>query len=117
MKKIIICDDDESILEVVKIVLEEQGHEVTAVADPETIYSHIGSQCPDLILLDLWMPVLSGDTITRELKRRKRTKDIPVIIVSASRGTKEIAEKAGADDYLSKPFDIEELEHLVDKYV
>lgn len=59
---------------------------------------------------------LSSDLITRKIKSDERLKDIPVIIVSASRKTESIARKIGANDFMCKPFDIEELEQVVREY-
>jgi DNA-binding response OmpR family regulator len=116
-KTIIICDDDEGILEVVKIVLEEKGYDVIALSNPEKVLDTIKNSSPHLILLDLWMPILNGDLITQTLKSSEETKNIPVIIFSANKDTAEIAKQIGADNYLTKPFDIDQLEKLVDSYM
>ena len=62
------------------------------------------------------MPNLSGEKIAKQLKDQEKTRHIPVIIMSASRKTEQTAKSAGADDYICKPFDIEELEEIVRKY-
>jgi CheY-like chemotaxis protein len=117
MKTILVCDDDEGILEVVKIVLEDQGYNVVPLSDPEKVQSTVIKVKPNLILLDLWMPVLNGDTITQALKAAPETKNIPVIIISANKDTSAIAKKIGADSFLAKPFNIEELESLVARFL
>jgi len=117
MKKILICDDDEGIADIVKIVLENKNYHVVSLTRSDHIYERIRSLEPDLILLDLWMPNLGGDEITRHLKQNEETKDIPIIIVSASKDTEQIAKEIGADGFLFKPFDIEKLESLVERYI
>lgn len=114
--KILICDDDEGIVDVASIVLKDAGYDVTTVTASETIFSIIDEIHPDIILLDLWMPNLSGEKIAEQLKSQKKTKDIPVIIMSASRKTEHAAMKTGADGFICKPFNIEELEEIVRKY-
>ncbi len=115
-KKILICDDDEGIVDVASIVLRDAGYDVTTLTTSEKIYSLVEKLQPDIILLDLWMPNISGEEITMQLKENEKTKHIPVVIVSASRKTEHIATRVGADDFMCKPFDIEELEAIVRKY-
>ena len=117
MVKIFICDDDEGILDVTRIILEEKGYTVVAISDCTTLIKRAEKEQPNIILLDLWMPHKSGDEITRELKQNKLTQHIPVIILSANKDTKTIAPDAGADGFLCKPFDIDELESTVAKYI
>lgn len=115
-KKILICDDDEGIVDVASIVLQDAGYDVITVTASETVFSVIDDTQPDIILLDLWMPNLSGEKIAEQLKSQKKTKHIPVVIMSASRKTEHAALKSGADGFICKPFDIEELEGIVRKY-
>jgi len=116
VKKILICDDDEGIVDVAGIVLRDAGYDVTTITTSEKIFSVVDKLQPDMILLDLWMPNISGEEITLHLKNQDRTKHIPIVIVSASRKTEHIALKVGADDFMCKPFDIEQLEEIVRKY-
>jgi DNA-binding response OmpR family regulator len=110
-KKIIICDDDEGILEMVAIILEDFGYTTIAEQNSLNLYKLIEQEKPDLLLLDLWMPVLSGDQVLLFLRSQEQTKSLPVIVLSASTDGPEIAFKAGASDYIAKPFDID---HLID---
>lgn len=116
-KKIFVCDDDMGIVDVVKIVLEEAGYTVVTTADSENAIKKIRKLVPDLILIDLWMPGLGGEQIIPMLKKDKATARIPVIVISASKDTREVAERAGADGFLYKPFDISDLEAIVKKYL
>lgn len=116
-KTVLICDDDEGILDVVSIVLEDQGYNVVTVMNSNEIFHEIERANPVLILLDLWMPGLTGEQITARLKKSDQTKNIPVIIISASKDAQEVARVIGADDCINKPFDIHHLEKVVEKFV
>jgi DNA-binding response OmpR family regulator len=115
-KRIIVCDDDEGILDVTKIILEDIGYEVDTMVDCDNLITILERRQPAVILLDLWMPNTGGESITREIKKNKKLKKIPIIIVSASKDTEKVAFDAGADGFICKPFDIEELETLVKKF-
>ena len=71
---------------------------------------------PDLILMDNWLPDMSGIEATKLLKANPQLKDIPVIYFSANSNISELANQAGADDFLAKPFDIDLFEKTVKKY-
>lgn len=117
MKKptILVCDDDPGILEVIKIILEENNIEVVTASGGKGIQKLIASVKPDMLFLDLWMPGIEGEEITKILKRDPKTKKIPIIIISALNDTKDIAKKVGANDFISKPFTIEGLLEVVQK--
>ncbi len=107
LKKIIVCDDDEGILDMLQLVLEENGFDIIPEKNSLNIYSLIEKEKPDLLLLDLWMPVLSGDQVLKNLKNNPQTKGLPVIIISASRDGLEISKNAGANEFVAKPFDLD----------
>ncbi len=108
-KKILICDDDEGILDMLEIVLESSGYTVLSVKNSLTIFDIINKNVPDLLLLDLWMPVLSGDQILKTLRTNNDTRALPVIVFSASTDGQQIATDAGATDFISKPFNVDQL--------
>lgn len=110
---IIVCEDDESILEVISIVLTDKGYEIKGLSSGEYLDHEIQKKKPDIVFVDLWMPGISGDELTRKLKAQESTKDIAVLIISANKDVASIAKNSGADGYLSKPFDISDLEQLV----
>lgn len=116
-KKILICDDDEDILEMLALILERIGCTIIAEKNSLNLYNIIDQQQPDLVLLDLWMPVLSGDQVVRTLRSNPLTKDLPVIIVSAARDGLHIAGQAGATEFIAKPFDIDLLIGRVKHYL
>jgi len=111
-KTILIADDDKDIVDSITAILDHSGYEVLNVMDGTSVMQAVKA-LPDLILLDIQMPGHDGPTVCRQLKRQASTKDIPVIIVSASMDVQQKAEQAGADDYLEKPFDIDVLQQKV----
>lgn len=102
-----ICDDDPGILEMMEIIMEDYGYEVCTEANSMQLLKTIEREKPDLLLLDIWMPVLSGDQVLKNLRANSVFHCLPVIMYSASNEGAAIAKKSGSDDYLSKPFDID----------
>ncbi len=115
-KKILIAEDDAAILEVIKIILEGEGYAIISTDDKETIFSLITEHSPGLILLDIWLSGHDGGKIAKNLKTKEETQHIPVILISANNETAKITKESGADDYLLKPFDIDDLLKIVKKY-
>jgi DNA-binding response OmpR family regulator len=107
-KKIMIADDDPGIVDAVEMLLEFEGYEVTSTIDGSTVLN-MTDELPDLLLLDIWMSGEDGRDICKKLKQLESTKNIPVIMISASRDIKDSAIAAGADDFLAKPFEMNEL--------
>jgi DNA-binding response OmpR family regulator len=107
-KKIMIADDDPGIVDAVGMLLEFEGYEVTSTVDGTTVLD-MKEELPDLLLLDIWMSGENGRDICKKLKKDELTKDIPVIMISASRDVRDSAIAAGADDFLAKPFEMDEL--------
>jgi len=107
-KKIMIADDDPGIVDAVEMILEFEGYEVTSTVDGSTVLD-MKDELPDLLLLDIWMSGEDGRDICKKLKQTPGIKNIPVIMISASRDIKESAIAAGADDFLAKPFEMNEL--------
>lgn len=116
-KKILVVDDDLAILEVIKIILEDKGYHVLAHANAALVHKTIEETMPDLILLDIWMSGFDGRDIAKTLKSQHHTKHIPIIVISAHNETEKMAKEAGADDFLAKPFDIEDLLAKVKQYL
>lgn len=104
-----ICDDDQGILEMMEMIMEEYGFNVCTEAQSILLLKTIEREKPDLLLLDIWMPVLSGDQLLKTLRADPNLKSLSVIMYSASSDGFVIAQKCGADDYISKPFNIDEL--------
>ena len=103
-----IADDDPGIVDAVEMLLEFEGYEVRSTVDGATVLD-MKDELPDLLLLDIWMSGEDGRDICRKLKSINETKNIPVIMMSASRDIRESAMAAGANDFLAKPFEMDEL--------
>lgn len=116
-KKVLIFDDDVNILELCSIILTECGYEVATSETSHDIIDKVTETRPDAILMDNWIPDIGGIEATRILKKHPEFNHIPVIYFSANNDIKSLAEKAGADAYLAKPFDLDELENLVKSVV
>src|SRR5688572_4662541 len=77
-KTILICDDDESIIEILRLILSNYGFSVVSEVNSLNIFSVIEQSVPDLLLVDLWMPALNGDVVIRHLKSNPTTNSIPI---------------------------------------
>ena len=111
MPRILVIDDDAAIAELVAINLEMAGYEVTQAEDGIKGQALAIQMLPDLIMLDLMLPRVDGFTVCQRLRRDDRTADIPVLMLTALSQTQDKVEgfNSGADDYLTKPFELEEM--------
>ena len=116
-KKVFIFDDNTDILDLCTLILEDAGYEIKTSATSNQITDQVSAYMPDIIFMDNWLPDVGGIEATQELKNNPDLKHIPVIYFSANNDVKSLAEKAGADSYLPKPFDIHALEAVVKKYI
>ena len=108
-RKILILDDNEDILLPCQLILEKAGYYVETRTQCNQIVQDVIDINPDIILLDLKMPPLGGDLILRLLKDNPSTRNIPVLLFSATNGLEVIARQHHADGYIEKPFDIKTL--------
>jgi len=108
-KKIMICDDDPGILEVLEMMLEIEGYTVFTESNSTNLIKEITTVLPDLLLMDLWMPVLSGNQLLHTIRSTKELENLPVIILSASVDGNDIATNAGANAFIAKPFDLDDI--------
>ena len=115
-KKILIIDDDPSILNILKIVFERTGYEVMIEPDAQLILDNKYA-IPDIILLDRFLSGIDGLDICRHLKNDLRSKHIPVIMVSASPDIAITAMNSGADRFIEKPFEINEILKCIDDII
>lgn len=113
-RKIIIFDDDEDILSICSYVLEEEGWEVFTFTDCNHITQRVSEIQPQVILMDNWIPDSGGIAATQELKRSPELKNIPVVYFSANSDIQTLAGQAGAEAYLTKPFDLHDLEKTIE---
>lgn len=108
-KTVLVADDDDDILDVTRIILEVYGGYQVKIVDRGEALLNLKDELPDLILLDLWLSGHNGQEICSLLKEDERTKAIPIIIFSANRDLEKLAKDCGAEDFLSKPFQMEDL--------
>jgi two-component system cell cycle response regulator DivK len=116
-KRILIFDDDIDILSICSYILEEQGWEVHTSTNCNDIINKVTNVMPEVILMDNWIPDSGGIIATQTIKQDDRLKAIPVVYFSANNDIQSLAEQAGADTYLSKPFDIDELESVINRVI
>ncbi|HXB95237.1 MAG TPA: response regulator [Puia sp.] len=112
-KRVLILDDDLDILQICTIVLKKKGFDVQTLNNSNQVVKQVMSYQPDVILMDNWIPGPGGIEATRLLKVSPETQDIPVIFFSANSNVTQLAREARADYFLQKPFDITELEAIV----
>ena len=107
-KKILIVDDDENICELLRLYLEKDGFETLVANDGRTAVDYALKHSPDLILLDIMLPVLDGWQVCREIRKSSQ---VPIIMLTAKGETfdKILGLELGADDYVCKPFDTKEV--------
>ncbi len=115
MARILIAEDEPDIRELVAFVLRFAGHEVTATPNGEEALNQAGLIVPDLILMDVRMPKMTGYDACRAMKADPKLKDIPVVFLSAKGQDSEIETglEAGAEEYLLKPFAPDQLTERV----
>lgn len=111
-----IAEDDDGITDAMKIMLEMNGYAVETTVDGQTVQD-MKENLPDLLLLDVWMSGMDGRQVCRYLKAQALTKDIPIIIISAGRDIDKSARAAGANDFLAKPFEMDDLLSMVAKHL
>ena len=108
-KKILVIDDELAILEFLQELLELEGYSVVAIDKAEYVEKLPNGSLPDLILLDVLLSGKDGREIVKYLKGQEETRHIPVIMFSAHPSAEETTGAAGADDFVAKPFDFDEL--------
>ncbi|MDP9204646.1 MAG: diguanylate cyclase [Gemmatimonadota bacterium] len=114
-KRILVVDDHEDNIELLRARLEARGYEVEGASDGQAALDAVNRTCPDLILLDVMMPKMDGMEVVKRLKSNKALPFIPVIMQTALDSTENKVEglDAGADDYITKPINFAELEARV----
>jgi DNA-binding response OmpR family regulator len=115
--RVMIFDDDTDLLEVCSIVLKTKNYIVIGLNKCSDIVHEVKSFAPNVILMDNWIPDIGGVKATQLLKNNTELKSIPVIFFSANDRVEDLALEAGAEFYLQKPFEIDELEATVSKAI
>ena len=111
MARILVAEDEPYILKALDFRLKNLGHEIIAAVDGGEALEIATKEKPDLVLLDIMMPVMDGFQVLRKLKSQEKTKNIPVIMLTAKSQEKDIVTglEDGATDYITKPFSFAEL--------
>jgi DNA-binding response OmpR family regulator len=106
--KILVADDEENIIQLLRLYLRNEGYEVVSARDGQQVLERFEQDAPDLILLDLMMPVLGGFEVCAEIRKRS---DVPVLMLTARDDDvdKIVGLEMGADDYITKPFNPREV--------
>ncbi len=118
IKKILVVDDDPDILDALQFMLEDAGYRVTTTEKgeyAENLHDTNGG-LPDVILLDVLLSGKDGRLICQKLKSQEETKHIPIIMMSAHNDARKSVATVGANDFLAKPFEVDELLAKVAKW-
>ena len=118
-KKILLVDDNIDIITTFRIALRRLGYSVIVAKDGDECLIKARNEKPDLILLDVRLPRMSGGEVLKRLKESPETKTVPVVAITASmsKETKEMMEEFGADDFLLKPIDVLDLNRVLRRYL
>lgn len=115
IKRIHVLEDDEDIRYIIGVLLKDEGYELQLSSTFSELKSKLKDSVPDLFILDVMLPDGDGAGICEDLKTDIFTKHIPIIVMSANDQNKEKSLAAGADDYISKPFDIDYIVKRINK--
>ncbi len=116
-QQLVVVDDEPEICALVKDLLEMEGYEVIAASHPDDVVRNIGEAQPDLFLLDIMLPRVSGIELAQHL-RDTGYAAVPMIAMSASKLMSHMATSSGVfDDAIDKPFEVDEFLHCVERYV
>lgn len=113
--KLLVIEDDEGVREMLELLLNYDDHELIFARDG-SVLEELALMKPDMIFLDEWLCLEKGSDLCRKLKANPDTFDIPVILISAMMSLESLSKQAGADGYIRKPFDLEELNGVISRY-
>src|SRR5688572_10384648 len=114
---ILVVDDDPDISMMLKLMLEFKGFDVRINERPNETYDILQKNSFDLVIMDMLLSGVNGTDICTELKKNNVTSSIPLIMISAHPNAREICLQAGADDFISKPFDMQDILSKIGKLV
>jgi CheY-like chemotaxis protein len=115
-RDILVVDDDVYLCEIMSDVLQAEGHKTRTASNGLEALERIREKRPDLILLDLMMPVMSGWELAATLRANSDWNDIPIVIITADYHVERKREETGARAVITKPFDIDQLVQVVDTF-
>jgi CheY-like chemotaxis protein len=114
-RTVLVVEDEQPVQQLVADLLEDEGYHVMVASDGAQGLALAQAERPDLVVTDLMMPVMTGVELCRRLKSNERTRQVPIVVMSAAGASQ--ARGLGADAFLAKPFDLEALLALVVSYV
>ena len=118
MKRILVVDDDDDVLETIQLILEIGGYDIEPLNNAELVFDSINDFKPDLILLDVVLGKIDGRVICSQVKSNLETKHIPVLMMSGLYDLKEIQDlECAPNDFMSKPFKMDELLEKIENLV
>ena len=116
VKKVLVADDDPDMLTILRINLEAEGYAVEEAADGQEAWDLARTLHPDMVVLDVMMPGIDGIDVLTRMRTDPGTRDIPIVLLTAKTTDEDVwaGWRAGADYYLTKPFQLDELLHFIE---
>jgi two-component system cell cycle response regulator DivK len=115
MRRVLVCDDDLDIVDILDFILTDSGWDVYTSYTVDNIIEKVENAQPSVIIMDNWIPGVGGIEATQTIKNHPIFKNIPVVYLTANNDIESLAERAGADLSLPKPFDLDVLAKVVEK--
>jgi CheY-like chemotaxis protein len=115
-KHILIVEDNEDLLSLYRDLLEPEGYKLSALPGSDNIVSHVSKLQPDVVLLDFLIAGINGGELCSQIKKNKSTAHIPVVMISAYPKLVNSLGHYGWDDFITKPFNVEEFQRVIGKY-
>ncbi len=113
---ILVVEDDPDLLALVEMILSDAGYRVRTAGDGRTALARVAEEMPALVLLDMRMPVMNGWEFAREFRAR-HGHAAPIVVVTAAENARLRAEEVGAEGWLEKPFDVDDVLRMVARFV
>lgn len=117
MKTVLLTDDNEDIVELIKLILEDSGYRLITASDGNEAVKTCLEQNPDLVLMDLNMPNMNGFDATKTLRDKGYSNPIVVVTATESEENRQKAEQAGCNDYILKTMEMQEVKETLDRYL
>ncbi len=114
-RPVLLVEDDFDLMGMVEMLLSGDGYRVVTAANGREALDRVAQEMPGLILLDMKMPVMNGWEFAREFRARY-DRQAPIVVLTAAEDARKRAEEIGAEGYLGKPFDIDDLLYIVQRY-
>lgn len=113
---VLVVEDDPDLLALMELVLAQAGHRVRTAAEGTAALARAAEELPGLIFLDMRMPGMNGWDFAREFRARHGPA-CPIVVVTAAENARERAEEIGADDWLAKPFDLDDVLRVAERHL